>query len=763
MASKTIGNLKVQIGADTADLSRGIGRAKAMVQGFARVAKVASGVAAASFAAASAGLSAMTGSGLSFVDAQAKMARSVDGTIDGLRALQIAGGYAGASVEQVNSALQNMGKRLSEAAREGKGPAAEALHLLGLEAQTLLDLDVDKRFSLIADRMNAMGLSAQDASSLMRDLGVRSSEVSLVLLQGSGAIAAAREEVEKFGLSLSADAVAGVERANDALSKISFVFESLRNQLAVQLAPLLETLAVDFQNLNVAGGPLQSSISILVGAFSDLAKVVISPDFAKAAVMFGTTLAKAVTITADAVVLLAENSEIAGVAMIALGGAMAFFSGPIGLAIAAVAGGALLLSQNLGSSAIAADEAVDAEMRLHKALGLIDQSNSEAVKSGASLIEAHMDEARSALGAAQAQLTLARAREQAGLALLNENPLTAGGNSGYAEDMAKVTATAQGEVDAIEAQLSRLSKMFEGFKRSSYPSQGVSDVTGGGSSSGGEKDDFADLLNDLQKSKVSADELTRAKALLKGAFEAGSLSIEDYKLRLAEVDALMAGVKTSTGAASVKTDALSNSLDRLKDKQSEGDQGKSDTELFVDDLSRGLSTLEEFSDAWDVLADTASSAMQKMAQDLIQSGLTSLFSDVFGLGGGASSGGGGGFLAGLFGSIPAYASGTDSHPGGLARINDGGGGEIVNLPTGAQVIPHDISMAAARSFGGMAGSGPQNVHITVGLAPDSGLNIMPMVTDVATNIVSQNNTAVNDSFNHRSSGFFNDRRRRGPQ
>ena len=52
--------------------------------------------------------------------------------------------------------------------------------------------------------------------------------------------------------------------------------------------------------------------------------------------------------------------------------------------------------------------------------------------------------------------------------------------------------------------------------------------------------------------------------------------------------------------------------------------------------------------------------------------------------------------------IPGFATGTSSAPGGLARINEFGG-EIVNLPKGAQVIPHDISMQMARAAGGNSG------------------------------------------------------------
>lgn len=46
--------------------------------------------------------------------------------------------------------------------------------------------------------------------------------------------------------------------------------------------------------------------------------------------------------------------------------------------------------------------------------------------------------------------------------------------------------------------------------------------------------------------------------------------------------------------------------------------------------------------------------------------------------------------------IPSFASGIESFSGGFARINEQGG-EIVNLPNGSRVIPHDVSMAMART------------------------------------------------------------------
>lgn len=48
------------------------------------------------------------------------------------------------------------------------------------------------------------------------------------------------------------------------------------------------------------------------------------------------------------------------------------------------------------------------------------------------------------------------------------------------------------------------------------------------------------------------------------------------------------------------------------------------------------------------------------------------------------------------GTIPYLAHGTDDWAGGFAIMNEGGRGELVNLPNGSQVIPHDISVKYAK-------------------------------------------------------------------
>lgn len=83
-------------------------------------------------------------------------------------------------------------------------------------------------------------------------------------------------------------------------------------------------------------------------------------------------------------------------------------------------------------------------------------------------------------------------------------------------------------------------------------------------------------------------------------------------------------------------------------------------------------------------------AVKGLAQN-IWDGITSFFS---GGSNPAPSGGGA--------DVPHFASGTKNFQGGFARINEGGRGELVILPNGTQVIPHDVSMAYAKAAAGVS-------------------------------------------------------------
>lgn len=69
------------------------------------------------------------------------------------------------------------------------------------------------------------------------------------------------------------------------------------------------------------------------------------------------------------------------------------------------------------------------------------------------------------------------------------------------------------------------------------------------------------------------------------------------------------------------------------------------------------------------------------------------------------------------GGMPVgYANGVTNFTGGWANVNEKGG-EIMNLPRGTQIIPHDVSMEMAKSTAEVVGN-PQGGNINVNLIVD---------------------------------------------
>lgn len=245
MATK-ISDVSVRVGADIAPLQAGMRKGSRSVDSFGRQAAQAAKRVAAITAAVTAAATVLGGKmvkdTLAAVDAQAKLARQLDGTIDGLRSVQIAGKDAGIEAGVLNGAMERLTTRLGEA-QQGTGQAARALRELGLDAERLAAMDVDQRMATLADRMQEMGLSAAQAGNYLRDLGIRNGEIINLMRQGGDAIRNARTELQAFGLSITEIDAAKIERANDAMERIGWASESIRQALTVELAPVIESVA----------------------------------------------------------------------------------------------------------------------------------------------------------------------------------------------------------------------------------------------------------------------------------------------------------------------------------------------------------------------------------------------------------------------------------------------------------------------------------------------------------------------------------------
>ena len=151
--------VSVKIGANNDEFESTVNRTKRSLGGLSDEMKknisTSAKLGAAAVAAGAAIAAGFVVKGLAAVDAQAKLARQMGASIDGMRAVQIAGSDAGVGLQTMNDAAKKLNQRIGEALR-GSGEAAEAFKMLGVEAAFFGQLDVDQRMALVADRIKEL-------------------------------------------------------------------------------------------------------------------------------------------------------------------------------------------------------------------------------------------------------------------------------------------------------------------------------------------------------------------------------------------------------------------------------------------------------------------------------------------------------------------------------------------------------------------------------------------------------------------------------
>ncbi|MEA1081970.1 hypothetical protein [Marinobacter qingdaonensis] len=263
MASKSLGQLTIDLVARTGGFVQGMDKAERQSKKWRKqverdMEKVSNGLMAvgkattAATATGAAALTALTVSSLKSIDAQNKLARSLNTTYDSVTALGFAFDESG--VNGYEESLARLNRRLG-AAEMGSGEAAQTVDALNLNLEELSGLDADERVARIADAIRDSGASAQEAARYAQQLGFEQKEAAQFFMQGGDAIRAYRQEVEAFGLALDTVDAIKVEQANDAFGRTGLLMDAVGQQMAVQVAPIVSAVSDLFlQSAKDVGG-----------------------------------------------------------------------------------------------------------------------------------------------------------------------------------------------------------------------------------------------------------------------------------------------------------------------------------------------------------------------------------------------------------------------------------------------------------------------------------------------------------------------------
>ena len=212
-----------------------------------------------------AGFGMMIRSSMQATDSLGKTARKIGVTTEALAKMRYAAHLTGVSTQTMDMALQRFTRRAAEAAR-GTGEAKDALRELGINAREIIKLPLEDQMAQLAKAFEDVDTEADKVRLAMKLFD--SEGVALVNTLGLGeeALKEMAGEAAALGLTMSGDAVKGVEDANDAFSKLGFLFKGVRDQLTGALAPALENFA------NFLTGKLKASMEEAGGSVEGFAQ-----------------------------------------------------------------------------------------------------------------------------------------------------------------------------------------------------------------------------------------------------------------------------------------------------------------------------------------------------------------------------------------------------------------------------------------------------------------------------------------------------------
>lgn len=165
--------------------------------------------------------------GLEYASSLGEVAQQLGVTTDALQEYRYAGSQAGLEQGEVDQSLQQLTRRLGEAA-SGTKAQAEAFDKLGISVKDANGnvLDAGEAIPLIAEALKNVQSPAERAAILMDLFGKSGQKLEPLLAGGAAGVNNLRDAAHKLGIVLSSDQIQKADDAADKLGSVKTVLEA---------------------------------------------------------------------------------------------------------------------------------------------------------------------------------------------------------------------------------------------------------------------------------------------------------------------------------------------------------------------------------------------------------------------------------------------------------------------------------------------------------------------------------------------------------
>lgn len=755
MAASVIGALRVNLGLDSAQFSKGLSQSSGRLSRFAAQAgKIAAGLAA-SFG------TAMTAMGMGAINAASEIERLSQVANTAPKQFQgWAAGAASVGIEQEKLAdiLKDVNDRVGDFVATGGGPMADFFTNIapkvGVTAEQFRNLSGADALQLYVSSLEKANANQQDFTFYMEAMASDSTLLLPLLKNGGKAMQEYADKAARMGAIMDNQMIASLREGKGAVAEMRLAVDGMKNTIGAQAVPVIKALAAAVSSAATFFHQHAETISSVLRTLAGTAVA--------AAAVFATQYAVAVGVTAVRAIMAA--SAAAATYQIQLGAtttaSVLLGSATRSLAIAFTALKGAIISTGIGAVVVAAGYLIGKFIELvektggvgnaFRALGDIASAVWTFMVTSASAIPDGLQAVWNRVQAGFMQMVqnirLEWGKLLNGLAInLNSRNLA---KLGFGQDIIqglrdtgdeviKNAYSTQGAIDGLlraaesaggkamatlsgaAAQLAvdtRLASM--GLKDLSVPIPALKAETDSVTASiGGGLAPALDKAGGAAKS--AAEKLTPLQGVLK------KLREESEKLKatlwMSDTEAtvwenLREAKVAATSQSGKEIAALTRTNEGLKQLKESTDSWRDSLKSTFGDLVSGASSFK----------DALRSVLQQLAKMWADSAFMSLW----------SGSGMGKWFSGLLPKIGANANGTSNWRGGLTRINERGG-EIVDLPSGTRIIPHDVSKRMADDAAAGDGSG----HMSIGFDKSTG-DLTATMYDIAGNVVARSRQSI---------------------
>lgn len=245
MPQATIGSLRINLGIDSAQFSKGLKGADSGLKRFgANVAKSMAAVGAA-VSAAVAGIAIGVRGAINEADKLGKMAQQIGIPVAELSRLKHAAELSGSSLEGLSTSMGRLSRNMSDVAQGAGAEARRAFEQLGI---TVTNTDGTLKSSTavmaeMADRFAGMEDGAGKTALAMQLMGRSGAQMIPMLNAGADGLNRMMQEADALGIVITEKTARAAAAFNDNLDNLRKIMTGIWTQMAEHLLPHLQRLS----------------------------------------------------------------------------------------------------------------------------------------------------------------------------------------------------------------------------------------------------------------------------------------------------------------------------------------------------------------------------------------------------------------------------------------------------------------------------------------------------------------------------------------